>query len=462
VARFGGDEFVAILPRAEEHDARAFGERLLHRTREHAFGANSHQLNLTITIGIATSLSTAKPATGDELLSQADRALYTAKRAGRNRICVWPEAGAVADEEQPAEDADRQALPAADAAGAAGVLVVDDEESILDVVRAMLEKDGYSVTTCLSGNDALQAIRARPGGFDVLLTDLELPEMGGLELLGKVHEIDNTIIKVVLTGHATVDNAVRALREGAYDFIQKPVVRMQLSAMIKRAVEVRELKRENARHQAHLEEMVRKRSAQLASTLEEIRRSYEFTLEALVAMLDAREHQVGRHSLRTRDLAVMLAQRVGLVGEALQSVATGALLHDIGKIGIPDSVLLREGPLLPEHWEIMKQHPEIGYNILKSSPYLREAAKLVHQHQEFYDGSGYPQGLKGDQICIGARIFAVVDAYDAMRSARVYREPVSPEEAAAEVLAHSGTQFDPEIVRIFLECQEDFERVLSE
>jgi putative nucleotidyltransferase with HDIG domain len=165
--------------------------------------------------------------------------------------------------------------------------------------------------------------------------------------------------------------------------------------------------------------------------------------------------------MRTRELAVTLATKMGITGEELQSVASGALLHDVGKIGIPDSVLLRPGPLSPEEWEDIKRHPEIGYNILRSSPYLKEAAEIVRAHHEHYDGSGYPRGLRGSEICIGARIFGVIDAYDAMRSERVYRKPVSPEEAVEEIQRKSGSQFDPEVVRAFLASRDELERLLT-
>ena len=459
IARYGGDEFVAVLPRADETDALAFGERLVEKTRNHSFGRDGHNLGLTVSVGVSTSLNPTKPVTCGELLSQADRALYTAKRAGRNRICLWPErpAGAAGEDGDVIEEAD----PAPEATHIGRVILIDDELSILKVLEAMLKFDGYDVTPFISATEALEAIRTQPGHYDVLLTDLGLPDISGLEVLRQAAEFDDSLIKIVITGQATVDNAINSLREGAYDFIQKPVIRDQLQAMMHRAMQVRELRTENSRHQIHLEETVCKRSAQLASSLEEIRRSYEFTLEAMVAMLDAREHQTARHSLKTRELAVTLAQRAGVPSEDLQSLATGALLHDIGKIGIPDSVLLHEGPLTDEQWEIMKQHPEIGYNVLKASPYLKESAQVVYQHQEWYDGSGYPQQLKGKQICIGARIFAVVDAYDAMRSLRVYRKPVPPEKALASIMENSGTQFDPEIVKVFIKCQDEFERLLA-
>jgi diguanylate cyclase (GGDEF)-like protein/putative nucleotidyltransferase with HDIG domain len=459
IARYGGDEFVAILPRAEESDARAFGERLLNSTREHLFCPRTHRLRATISVGIASSRNPTAPATGTALLSQADRALYMAKRAGRNRMCTWPGRPREIGTPEPAAPAP-PAEAEVDRASVGRIVVVDDEPAVRNVVGLLLQKEGYETVSFGTANEALEAIRARPRHFDLLLTDLSLPVTSGIELL---HQLaDNTsLVKIVMTGYATVTNAVSCLREGAYDFIQKPIDQEQLLAMLRRAMEYRRLKVQNALYQSHLEEMVHERSAQLANSFEEIKRSYEFTLEALVAMLDAREHRTGRHSQRVRDLAVTLAREMGVEGEALENVATGALLHDIGKIAIPDAVLFRPGPLSPDEWKIMKQHSEIGYRILSSSPFLRDAAEMVYAHQEHYDGSGYPRGLAGADICIGARIFAIVDAYDAMRSERVYRGAVSPEQAAEEIRKNSGTQFDPDAVQAFLKCQIEIERLLQ-
>lgn len=458
IARYGGDEFVAVLPRARENDARALGDRLLHTVREHVFCESTHPQEMTVSIGVATSDNPTAPGTGTILLSQADRALYMAKRAGRNRMCTWPgQTGAVEQEtEKPSTHAPAAEVPAE----SAHVLVVDDEAPIRDVVSLILRKGGFTVTATPSADDALSRIKSSPGLFNVLLTDISLPEKTGIELLHDLSDEDS-LVKIVMTGYATVSNAVSCLREGAYDFIQKPVEQDQLLAMMTRAVEYHRLKIENHRYQVHLEEMVRQRSTQLAASLEEVKRSYEFTLEALVAMLDAREHQTGSHSKRVRDLAITLAREMGIEGRDLENIATGALLHDIGKIGIPDGILFKPGALLPEEWKIIEKHCEIGYNILKSSPYLKDSAEIVYAHQEHFDGSGYPRQLKGSDICVGARIFAVADAFDAMRSERVYRASVSPENAAQEIRQNSGTQFDPDVVTAFMKCNAELERIVT-
>jgi diguanylate cyclase (GGDEF)-like protein len=459
VARYGGDEFVAILPRAEESDAIAFGERFMAALRQHVFCSASLKLAVASSIGIAASLNRTAPATGEELLRQADRALFTAKRAGRNRLCVWPGHTPYSTPSAPSPLPQVAPAPPEPANGRDHVVVVDDEPSIRELIRLMLTKDGYEVAAFADAPSALEAIRSSPGSCDVLLTDLALPGRSGIDLLRDVTPTDETIVKIVMTGYATVDAAVNALREGAYDFIQKPVRHAQLSALIRRAIEYRHLRLENARYQAHLEDMVRRRSEQLAQSLEEIRKSYQFTLEALVAMLDARERQTGRHSLRTRDLAVFLAQHMGVTGEELDAIASGAFLHDIGKIGIPDEILLKSTSLDSAEWEIMRKHVEIGYQVLKNNPQFRGAAAVVRSHHERFDGSGYPQGLKGEAIPLGARIFAVIDSYDSMRSRRTYREPMTCEAATAEIVRCSGAQFDPAVVTAFLECQPELERM---
>ncbi len=470
IARYGGDEFVAILPRATQEDAMAFGERLMKRTREFVFKKNGKEITISISVGIATSMSHAKPASYSEMMIQADQALYTAKNSGRNCICIWPEhtCSSIVQNNTPdsenLSEFDNDAHQTTDdyEEHPGRIILIDDEEPTLKVIKAMLEIDGYEVSTFMTATEALKHLETTRGYYNVLLTDLGLPDMSGLELMHKASDIDPALIKIVISGQATVDSAINALREGAQDFIQKPVIREQLSAMIEHALEFYNLKRENERHQIHLEETVNKRSAQLAATLEEMKRSYEFTLEAMVAMLDAREKHTAKHSMRTRSMAIIMAKQLNMPKEDIKKIATGALLHDIGKIGIPDSVLLKQGKLTDEDWEVMKQHPLIGYNIMKSSPYLKDAAQIVYQHQERYDGNGYPQQLKGEEICIGARIFSLIDAYDAMRTKRIYRGPISEEEAIAEIKANSGSQFDPKLVEEFLKCQPEIEKLFSE
>lgn len=464
VARYGGDEFVAVLPQASDTNARVFAERLLTDTRQHTFCLSAHRLNITVSIGVATSDNPTMPSSCTALLGQADRALYTAKRAGRNRICVWPGKAYVPDDSTPLP-APGQTTVEEDITQSvntgARILLVEDEDGVRRLTTLMLERAQHNVAPYPTATDAIEHLNTHPGTQDILLTDIGLPDKSGIELLHEVAAVDDSIVKIVMTGNATVDNAVQCLREGAYDFIQKPIEQSQLLALIDRAREYRDLKIENDRYQAHLESMVRERSAKLAASLQDIQASYDFTLDALISMLDAREEQTGRHSKRVRELAVTLAKELGQTSEEQEAIARGAFLHDIGKIAIPDNILLKPGKLTEEEWSIMKTHSQTGYDIVRSSDFLQDAALVIHQHHEHWDGTGYPAGLKGEEICMGARIFAVIDSYDAMRSERVYRGPISHAEAVQEIIAGAGSQFDPDVAAAFKRCDAELDRIIS-
>lgn len=454
IARFGGDELVVILPQAGDADCQAFGERLLQAMHKHVFCEKElGGIHITASVGLASSNNNPCE-TSAQLLAQADAALYAAKRQGRQRVCIHPNV-----EGLPKDNGSGAPLITQAANRATGetkrrgtVLAVDDDPAIGHLLSRMLAKQGLDVQVELNAERALQAIVERPGHFDILLTDLNLPDSSGLELLDKVRPIAADMIKIVITGQATLDNAVMCLRRGAYDFIEKPVTADHLNATLDRALEYRRLKLDNLRYQNQLENMVREKSTALRDALVQVKSSYDFTLEAMASLLDVREKSTARHSSRVRDLAVILAREMGLPQAELEDLARGALLHDIGKMCIPDAILLKPSAFTDEERLIMNTHPEVGYQLLSSSPYLERVAELVYSHHERYDGAGYPRGLKGEQIVLEARIFAVVDAYDAMRSDRIYRSSQSAPEALAEIKRHAGQQFDPLVVEAFLRC----------
>jgi diguanylate cyclase (GGDEF)-like protein/putative nucleotidyltransferase with HDIG domain len=457
-ARYAGDEFVAILPQADEEGIRTFANRLLNTTAEHVFLPQDQRIKLTVSVGVATSLAPIPPVTSDDLLNRADRALLTAKREGRNRTCIWPDqTGVVIPKNETTEDQAPAKEPGQ------RIMVVDDEKAILAAFKQILKAYDYEVETFSSADDAIARLKsAAEDEFAVILTDLRMPGKDGIQFLHEIRAQSELAVKIIITGFATVDNTVSGLREGVFDIIQKPVRASDLVAAVRRAQEYRRLKIDNVKYREHLEELVLERSAQLASSLEEIRKSHEFTLEAMVAMLDAREDQTARHSIRVRELAVALGERMDFEESDLETLAMAALLHDIGKISVPDAVLLKPGPLLPEEWDIMRKHPETGYQILMTGSYLKEVAELVYAHHERYDGTGYPRGIHGKNIPVGARVFAVIDAYEAMRSERAYRSPLTQEQAVKEIQQNRGTQFDPDIVDMFLKYQPEMERLLTE
>ena len=460
IARYGGDEMVVVLPQAERAEARAFCERLIHAVRKKLFCANTQPLHLTVSIGVTDSQNSGRPRNASDILDQADQALYSAKKAGRDTYRIWSDV-VRKDATPQIQSAFKEAqlgLTQAEYAGEKGrIMIVDDEPSVCMILKQILIKESYKITTASSVDKAVKTLTEHQGEFDLVITDLNMPEKGGIDLLRELDSADKSIIKLVMTGDVTTDNAIASLRHGAYDFIAKPFAHDRLVAVVERAFEYRRLIIENKRYQLYLEDMVSEKSAALSDALEQVKDSFNFTLEAFVALLDVRERATGQHSLRVRELALVLGRNMGLTGQELEEIGHGALLHDIGKIGIPDHVLLKPDSLTDEEWNVMKRHPEIGYNILQSSPGLGRAAEIVLSHQEKFDGTGYPRGLKGSEICLGARIFCIADAYDAMRSDRVYRKALSCETALEEIRKCSGTHFDPDIVDIFVQCQPEME-----
>jgi putative nucleotidyltransferase with HDIG domain len=240
---------------------------------------------------------------------------------------------------------------------------------------------------------------------------------------------------------------------GACDYITKPFDLISLRDSVDKALERHRLVMENRYYQRELEQLIQERTRELHGALREVEESYRFTLEALAAALDAREHETQAHSERVREYATALARRLGLADDELLQVGRGALLHDIGKIGVQDSILLKPGKLTADEWARMKQHPQIGYEILEGIEFLAPAAEIVLTHQERWDGNGYPNRLGGTDIPLGSRIFAAVDTLDAMTSDRPYRKALPFSAAWEEVRRCSGTQFDPEVAEAFLSMQ---------
>jgi len=396
----------------------------------------------------------------DEVLGHADNALYVAKRNGRDRSAVWSKE--TADSSAASEPADESAdvLDAVSAAStSARAVVVDDDTAVLNIMQLLLEMEGCTSEVFETAADIRDYIATKPGETDVAFVDLNLDGESGLDLIREMLSTDASLVTIVITGEATLDNAVKSLRYGAYDFIQKPIQREQLKITLSRALEYRRLRVENTEYQLHLEDMVRRKSRELTNALQRTRDSFEFTLRAMATMLDAREHATGAHSQRVQDIAGLVAQEAGLRGKELDDLKQGALLHDIGKIAIPDAILLKEGPLTDDEWVIMRTHAQVGYDIIKTSPDLKDAAEIVGNHHESWDGSGYPRGIAGEDIPIGARVFALADAYDAMRSDRPYRDGMPVEAAITELQRCSGQQFDPNLVEIFVGMVDTIEEI---
>jgi len=269
----------------------------------------------------------------------------------------------------------------------------------------------------------------------------------------------------MVTAVHDISVALQALRNGAYDYLLKPFEREQLLATASRALENRRLKIENRTYQTNLESLVANRTQQLQAAVAELKRSYDITLEALGDALDLKDAETLGHSRRVTAFTILIARAMGVPPEQVDVIARGAFLHDIGKMAIPDNILLKAGKLDEREKAIMREHCYRGYQMLKKIPFLVEACEIVYSHQEHFDGSGYPRRLKGTEIPLGARIFSVADTLDAIISDRPYRPARSFAEARKEIQAWTGRQFDPDVVDAFMkipdEVFEDLRREIS-
>ncbi len=305
----------------------------------------------------------------------------------------------------------------------------------------------YNCDEVDSINAALTKIKEKE--YSVILTPVALPNVNGINLLPFLQANSPRTVPIFISDLETVGNTVRAFRAGAFEVIQMPFTLRKVDEAVKKAFTQFELKYLKDKYQLHLEELVAERTAELDKALEEIENSYRMTLKALVQALETRDFETHGHSERVVTFSLRLGYEIGLDKAVLRDLELGALLHDIGKIGVPDAILRKPAKLTEDEWNKMKLHPYHGQKILRNIPFLEGAARIVSQHHEKWDGSGYPHGLRGEDIDIGARVFAVVDAFDAMISDRVYRRGCSYENAVIELSKCAGTQFDSMIVEAF-------------
>jgi len=333
------------------------------------------------------------------------------------------------------------------------ILVVDDEEAIREVVATMLETKGYNCTAVSNGRAAQEHVKKSTP--DLVLSDMIMPEMDGIKLLEWLRSYDPEVPVIMVTAIHDISTALEAIRRGAYDYILKPFEKDQLFLGVGRALQHRRLVQENKNYQRNLEQLVEERTAQLQGTLDQLERSYDDTLEALGSALDLKDAETEGHCQRVTAFTISIAKAVPVPDNYLPVLARAAFLHDIGKMAIPDGILRKPGPLDNDEKQIMRQHCQIGYNMLIRIPFLRDAAEIVLAHQEFYDGTGYPRELKGEQIPLGARIFTIADSLDAMISDRPYRRALPMSHAREEIQRCAGTQFDPAIVNVFMGIDEN-------
>lgn len=322
------------------------------------------------------------------------------------------------------------------------ILIVDDEVANLRLLRRVLGKE-YDVLEATSGQEGLELLKKN--AVSLIITDQRMPAMTGVQMLEQSLPVNPDAIKILLTGYTDVQALIDAINAGhVYKYIPKPWDADELKLTVRRAIETFELKEHNVT-------LIK----DLKSAMGELEELSMGTIRALADALDAKCDYTAGHSLRVSRISMLIGKTMGLPFEDLRDIELGGILHDIGKIGVPESILWKPAQLTPDEREVMRKHPSISAQIIGELRGLRRAREYVKHHHEYFDGNGYPDGLKGDEIPVGARIILVSDAYDAMTTDRPYRKAIGHERALKELEAGRGTQFDPVVVDALMKLLED-------
>lgn len=345
------------------------------------------------------------------------------------------------------------------------VVVVDDDPYVLGSLSMILMENGYSVTACSGAAEAMDFLRKRKA--DVVLTDIRMPGLSGIDLLAMVHEVEPEIPVILMTAYAEFDVAVDAIKKGAFDFIIKPYKAEHLLFSLDKAAHYSELLLMEKNYKSMLEDTVQKKTKELSDALTMVSEVSSEIIRRLTTVAEFRDIETGFHISRIGEYAGRIAASLGMEDGFVDTITFASPMHDIGKVGIPDHILLKPEQLNRKECSVMMDHTTIGEKILSGSTYpsIRMAATIALTHHERWDGSGYPRGLKGEEIPVEGRIVMLADQYDALRSRRPYRGPLSHEETVRVIVHGDGRtlpeHFDPAVRDVFLELESDFDEIFS-